>query len=137
VIEPLVDSDVIIWALRRRPVVQRFLASLMSATPGQQPRISAVTLFEVLQGRRPGEERRHAQILGGFECLAVTPQVATVAAELARGERSRGRTLNQADAMVAATGLVHDLVLVTYNATHFEGLGIALCPDLPPLDRER
>ena len=128
----LVDSDVIIWALRRRPAVRRFLADLMAPASGRLPGISVVTLFEVLQGRRPGDEPRHAQVLAGLECLDVTSQVATVAATLARAERAHGRTLNQADAMIAATAVVNDLVLVTYNAAHFAPLGVVLYSDLPP-----
>jgi predicted nucleic acid-binding protein len=43
----------------------------------------------------------------------------------AQSER-KGRKLKVADAMIAATALVHDLTVVTRNAKDFAGQGVAV-----------
>ncbi|TPI13252.1 type II toxin-antitoxin system VapC family toxin [Mesorhizobium sp. B4-1-3] len=53
--------------------------------------------------------------------LAITEEVA-----LAWGRITAGRTRGNADSLIAATALVHDLILVTRNVAGFEGLGVTV-----------
>lgn len=129
----LVDSDVVIWAIRREHGVEQALATVIREDAGLLPAISAVTVFEVLQGMRPGSERRHHQVLNQFECVQVTGELAAMAATIAREQRAQGRPLNMGDALIAATAVAGGLTLVTYNSRHFEPLGVQLYEHLPPL----
>jgi len=132
----LVDSDVVIWAVRREHGAAQALATVIREDGDLLPAISAVTVFEVLQGMRPGSERRHRQVLDQFECLPVTGELAAMAAAMVREHRAQGRQLNMGDALIAATAATGKLTLVTYNRRHFEPLGVPLYEHLPPLGVE-
>lgn len=132
----LVDSDVAIWATRRKHGVEQALAQIIEQDADLLPATSAVTAYEMFQGMRDGEEARHRRVLEQLECLPVTGAVAEIAAALTRRQRKQGRTLNLADAIVAATALLHDLTLVTYNRRHFEPLGVRCYERLPAITGE-
>ncbi len=78
-----------------------------------------MTRFEVLRGMRDRERESTFNLLNSFEALDVTSEIADQAGELIRSWRSRGITLGDADAIIAATALQHGLVLVTTNPKHF------------------
>lgn len=73
---------------------------------------SAVTLREWLEAMRVEESER---------ILPITEAVA-----LAWGRIAAGRTRNIADALIAATAIVHNLTLVTRNTRDFEDLSLPL-----------
>lgn len=81
--------------------------------------VSTMTRFEVLRGMRDRERESTFNLLNSFEALDVTSEIADQAGELIRSWRSRGITLGDADAIIAATALQHGLVLVTTNPKHF------------------
>jgi len=58
--------------------------------------------------------------------------VAGKAAQIVRENRARGITIDLPDAVIAATCILYDLVLVTYNKKHYPILQINFHP-LPPL----
>jgi predicted nucleic acid-binding protein len=58
--------------------------------------------------------------------LDVTMPVARVAGELRARRETGGRRLAQADALIAATAIVHGLTLATRNTRDFVGCGVAL-----------
>ena len=60
------------------------------------------------------------EVLPRFTWLAIGGDEIMLTADLAAGLRMRGQTLAWADLVIAATALVHDLVLVTRNVRHFE-----------------
>jgi predicted nucleic acid-binding protein len=101
--------------------------------------LSVITLEEILVGfsHRPNERmsawfeqfsRAHCEV------LAITPSVARRCASL-RGEfRRGGKQRTQADMLIAATALEHNLALATRNAKDFEACGIPL---VNPFERAR
>jgi len=114
------DSDVIIWHLRtgeRQRAVDALLEKLAAAGPLA---CSALTIAEVEQGVRKGEEGRTRDFLRALRAHPVDHVVAERAGELVRGLRARGITVGLADAIIAATCLVHGLTLVTLNVADFE-----------------
>jgi predicted nucleic acid-binding protein len=112
------DSDLLIWHLRagKRPDISAHLEVL--AERGALM-ISALSVAEVEQGVRPGEEERTRLLLRALPVVAVDRDVAEKAGELVRQLRGRRETLGLADAVIAATCLLHGLSLVTLNVRHF------------------
>lgn len=130
----LVDSDIIISYTKRRPWATALLQDVVSADEAPLSAISAVTTFEVLQGLQDPEKPTIRRLLAAFRCLPVTDRVAHLAATLVRRERQKGRRLGIADALIAATALLHGLVVVTANRRHFTGLGVELYPEVGPTE---
>ncbi len=128
----LVDTDVLIWALRgRQPVIE------LLATLGQQASkplaISVISVFEVWAGRHESEEQVTAEFLAEFTHLEIDDEVALRAAELARFDRVRGSSPSVPDLFVAAAALANDLTLVTYNTRHFDYPEVKVYAEMPPL----
>jgi predicted nucleic acid-binding protein len=101
--------------------------------------LSVVTFGELRQGvalladgpRRHHLEGLHIAIMRRFEAqiLPVDLNVALVWGELAARHRSLGRRPSVTDELIAATALVHDLIVVTRNVPDFEASGCRLvCP---------
>ena len=125
------DSDVLIWHLRkgdRQRAVQEYLTKL--AGHGTLA-CSMLSVAEVEQGVRPREEEKTRAFLRSLKTYPVDRDVAERAGEIVRSLRSRGTTVGLADAVIAATCVIHGLTLVTLNLSDFEkidGLSLAVMP---------
>ena len=100
----LVDTDVLIDHLRARrrlPVTARFAYSVISR-------------YELYAGRASDEDVVN-ELLGPHREISVDGLVAAGAGRIRRNER-----LEIADALIAATAIVHGLELVTRNRRDFE-----------------
>ncbi|MFT5466709.1 MAG: putative nucleic acid-binding protein [Verrucomicrobiales bacterium] len=119
----LVDTDVLIDFLRGNEKAVDFLiehsADLFA---------SAVTVAELYQGVRDGEEKiKLATTLSSIEILPVTTEIAELAGIFRRDNRARiGCGL--ADCMIAATATHHQLSLATLNAKHFSMIDNVVTP---------
>lgn len=85
---------------------------------------SELTWFEILRGLL---EKNAKKQIEQFEIFAVHSEIKPIdtdvlqcAASLWSEARKSGYPHNDADLIIAATALVHDLTLVTGNAKHFE-----------------
>jgi hypothetical protein len=100
--------------------------------------LSAITVAEIETGvrklRRAGASARASQLLlwldrlmqsFGERVLAVDATVARVAGALSEAAGAAGRHPGYADVLIAATARVHDLLLLTANAKHFDAIGVA------------
>lgn len=114
----LIDSDVLIGFTRGHLGAATFLKSL------DQWRISTVTYIELAQGCRSkiemerlkqGLERRNTDI------LMLTPTISKTAIQLIE-QYSLSHGLQLADALIAATALEHQMVLLSGNAKHFSAI---------------
>jgi predicted nucleic acid-binding protein len=125
-----VDSDVLIWHLRAgsRPQVSSHLQALAGRGAVMT---TAISVAEVEQGVRSGEEDRTRRLLRALPVIAIDRDVAERAGELVRSLRSRGETLGLADALIASACLVHELTLVTLNVRHFAKVPGLLVEILP------
>ena len=124
------DSDVLIWHLRvgSRPEVSAHLQALADRGTLMT---TAVSVAEVEQGVRAGEEDRTRRLLRALRVIAIDRDVAEMAGEIVRSLRSGGETLGLADALIASACLLHGLTLVTLNVRHFSkvsGLSVELIP---------
>ena len=121
----LVDTDVLIDYLRGHPKAVEYLEANVNEVA-----ISAVSVAELFQGVREGQERQKlSTTLSALVVLPLTEEIAEVAGLYRRDFRvSTGCGL--ADCMIAATAAHHGLELVTLNGKHFTMLERVTTPYL-------
>ena len=114
--ECLIDTDILIEHLRNNSKATEFLASKVDAT------ISYVTLGELLQGARgSGDVSLIHKMCSLFNLDKGSPSISDMSLKiLAKYRHSNG--IGFLDAVIAATALSRDLVLVTRNTRHFKGV---------------
>jgi len=119
----LLDTDIFSEFLRGR---NRIVAARAAAYQQVHQRFSigAITLMEVCSGwcRRGQQERIDAilQLVLGWTILAVTADIASLAGRIDGDLIRIGQAIGIADALIAATAINQDLVLVTarYRIRH-------------------
>jgi tRNA(fMet)-specific endonuclease VapC len=120
----LIDTSVFISLERAGEPPATLLARL-----GDEPAaLSSVTASELLHGVHRADaasrrKRREAFVEAIFDALPVLPftlEVARIHARLWANLQSRGEVIGAHDIQIAATALLHDLILVTGNRRHFE-----------------
>lgn len=119
----LLDSTVLIDYLRGRPAVQR-VHGLRAV--GDTPCTSVINVEEVVRGIRPGEAPSVGALVAGLVVLPAGEREGWQAGDWRREFALRGRTLWQADALVAATALTAGATLVTANPKDFPMPGIVV-----------
>lgn len=117
----LLDSDVIIWHLRGRKEVTEMLMDLQKFGV---PACSALSILEVQLGVKKGEEDKTNLFLGSLKICDVNMEIANKAAQIIREHKFKGTTIDLPDAVIAATCLLYDLILVTFNTKHYPVAGI-------------
>lgn len=112
----LLDTNILIQCFRR---TKGFLDLLATLASDNDLHISAVTRVEIIRGMQERERETTYNLLNSFETIDVSIEIANNAGELIRTWRARGLTLEDTDAVIAATAMQHGLALVTTNAKHF------------------
>lgn len=114
--ERIVDTDIIVDMLRgvraNRDYIRRFELGELKGI------LSAVVIAELYAGRRtrdPIVARRIENVIALFTVVPVSPNIARKA-----GELIRDYGLNLPDAMIAATALAYNAVLVIRNIRDFQ-----------------
>ena len=125
----LLDTNIVSDVQRRLPKPTEWLASVDPTSVS----LSVITLGEIERGivklRKVDSEKatrldlwlRALRRDNADRILAVTEDVA-----LAWGRITAGRTRGSADTLIAATALVHDLILVTRNVSDFDDTGVTV-----------
>ena len=122
----LVDSDILIDYLRGRPAAVRFVTDhadrvIVSA-------VSVAELYAAVRGQaRDAQRVALADFLELFPIVPVTADIAK-AGGLYRRDYARSHGIGLADAVIAATAVSSEAVLMTLNVRHypmFEGLEAA------------
>ena len=128
----LADTNILSELARREPDpgVQAWADSLPAVF------LSAITVEEILFGLTKKPNPRVQAWFEGFlanlcEVLPVCERVARPAAELRGRFAAQGITRTQADMLIAATALTHNLILVTRNVDDFKDCGVQV---LNPFD---
>jgi predicted nucleic acid-binding protein len=124
----LLDSDVVIWHLRRHPGVADLLERLGGIG---RLGVSALTRLEVHAGMRPAEKTATVSFLAALDTYPVSATKGDRAGDLLRLYWLGGATLDLVDASIAATAEIHSLILVTMNARHYPMQGLTLLPMSP------
>jgi tRNA(fMet)-specific endonuclease VapC len=123
VAQALLDTDVLSEVIKGRDslVAQRAQKYLQTH---KRFTFSIITRYEILRGLKA---KVALQQIAVFEdrcresrVLPLTDTVVVQAAEIYAELHRRGRLISDADILIAATALTHDLTLVTENTGHFE-----------------
>jgi len=117
----LLDSNFCIACLRRKPWAMKALASV----PLSSIAISSMTFGELLLGSRlassPAVEFSKVNaFLGPIPVLAFGRAEADRWAEIDAQLRAQGNRIETEDAIIAATAMANEMILVTGNLRHFE-----------------
>ena len=120
----LLDTNVLSEVLRKKPTL-----AVMRAPRALRPEerfASEVTREELRAGAaRPDDGGRLLQrllqdVLPLVRCLPLDAPAALAAADIGAAFRQRGETVESTDLFIAATALVHGLIVSTRNVRHFE-----------------
>jgi predicted nucleic acid-binding protein len=119
----LLDSTVLIHALRERPEAVRFLSEMRA-----RPFISTIVIGELYAGIREGRERTALERwLRGCRVVVVSEDLAVSGGLIAR-EYGKSHGMGLADGILAATAMTINARLVTHNLRHFPMLADVLKP---------
>jgi predicted nucleic acid-binding protein len=113
----LLDTTVLIDVLRGYPEATRRLRGLRTA--GDVPYICAINVEEIVRGIRPPEADAARALMGGLRVAPLGYAEGWAAGEWRRSYAKRGRTLSQADCLVAASALALGARLATGNPKDF------------------
>ncbi|MGA9161918.1 MAG: PIN domain-containing protein [Actinomycetota bacterium] len=120
----LLDTTVVIDVLKGRP---RTLARIDALQPaGDTPYVCAVTVEEVTAGLRPREREAATALFEGLTVASLGMAEGRLAGWWRRKYRGRGRTLSQADALIAAAAAGANARLATGNPKDFPMPEIAI-----------
>lgn len=122
----LLDTTVVIDALRNRNQRRRFLASLINAR--LRLVTSMITIAEVYGGLGLGEEQVTRSLLSDLDWLPVSATIAQRAGELRAALRRQGQTRSITDMIIAATALELGFSVATDNHKDFSIPGLMLYP---------
>lgn len=119
----LIDTDILIDYLRGHPSAVSFMEQNIDDLI-----ISAVSVAELYQGVREGQERtKLSRMISALTVVPLTQEIAEIAGLFRRDYRdSIGCGL--ADCMIAATASEHHLDLATLNDKHFRMLSNVIKP---------
>lgn len=126
----LLDTDVLIWVLRDRKETVDLLSRL-SEESAEAPACSALSVLEIWSGVRASEVKKTALLLDALEVVPIDGPVARQAAELLRAHKRSRNPREWIDALIAATALRDQRILVTYNRKDYPYPNLALYPTPP------
>jgi predicted nucleic acid-binding protein len=112
----LLDTNILILSFRKTEGYRELLDTLAK---DDILYVSAMTRLEIVRGMRDHERNETFNLLDSMETIDVTIEVADKAGELIRAWRTKGMILGDADAVIAATAINHNLALITTNEKHF------------------
>jgi predicted nucleic acid-binding protein len=122
----LVDTNIISELCRPQPD-----AGVLSwAEAVKEFRLSVISVEEIAYGLTWLPNPRIQAWVEGFfsrhQLLPISPEIARRAGELRGRLAAQGSPRSQADMLIAATALTHDLTVATRNVRDFDGCGVAL-----------
>jgi predicted nucleic acid-binding protein len=112
----VIDSDIAIDYIRGEKYAIRILQDHVEKGAIV---VSTLTHFEVYRGMRTGEESLTDSFLDTLFSVDVDVELAREGGKLINGLRSRGLTIDAADAIIAATAIRLNVPLITNNISHY------------------
>jgi predicted nucleic acid-binding protein len=120
----LFDTTVVIDLLKGRPGALERLRKLQAAR--DVPHVCAVTVEEVTSGLRPHERDAASEMFEGLATAPLGMAEGRLAGWWRREHRARGRTLSQADSLIAAAAVGIGARLITGNPRDFPMADVAV-----------
>ncbi len=130
----VLDTSILIDAERRLLDVDQMLEGL-GRYDADECAVSSISLMELAHGlvraRTDAKRAIRAQFLddlrAGISTIAVSDEIAIRAGELDGLLRQVGVTIGAADVLIAATALLNDYAVATFNVRHFKAVpGLAV-----------
>jgi len=119
--EFIVDTCIVIDYFQKKPQSSEVFRRLLKS---HSVFFSSITVFELYVGIKP--ETRRSELLDALvelvRVLSFDTICAKEAADIERDLRDRGEVISPKDIMIAATGIVHDMPILTSNIQHFNRL---------------
>jgi tRNA(fMet)-specific endonuclease VapC len=119
--EVLLDTDTLSMFLRNQPSVMAEADHYLQVHSGFT--FSVITHFEILRGLKVKSASRQVEkfklICEESREINLSAPIVVKAAELYAGLHRTGKIIGDADILIAATALEHDLPIVTNNTSHF------------------
>ena len=112
----LVDTDVLIWALRGNKSFEDLLQNLKDKGSLS---ISTVTIAEIYKNIFPSEIVKTEKVLSELQTWDVTEEIAKQAGLYWQEYIKRLKNLSLIDCFIASTANVNNLTLVSLNTKHF------------------
>ena len=113
----LIDTSIIIEHLRKQNKQKSILYNIAS---NYELYTSTIVEFELYIGTTDSQKRRDVQeILAWCTVLPLTSDIAQTAATIYQQLKAKNQLIEIRDILIAATGLVDDLPLMTLNTKHF------------------
>ena len=126
----LLDTDTLSEVMKGKDLHVDQQAREYFKTHGQF-RISVITRYEILRGLKAKQATRQIEI---FEdrcnksyVYPVTDEIVVLASDIYAYLHQHGLTISDADILIAATALVHNLILITGNIDHFNRIPNLIC----------
>ena len=124
-IEVMIDTDVVIDYLRRRPDPNAEQLFHAVKTNELTAHMSSITVFELCRGARisPEPEKRLGEVKVLRSYVNVLPfngEAAYKASEICVSLETRGEPLEIRDLFIAASAIIHGVPLITRNVSHFK-----------------
>jgi predicted nucleic acid-binding protein len=114
----LLDSNVIINFLLNRASTVKLINEFLHS--GDSLVTSAICIAEVQLGVRENEKEKTDLFADSLEVFDITVETGRIGAFYVCEYKKKGVTLNLIDCLIAATCVLNNLILVTYNKRHFE-----------------
>jgi predicted nucleic acid-binding protein len=122
----LLDTTVLIDVSRNHQPTRSKVQALLSS--GEDLGVSPVSIAEFYSGLREGERTAAEAFFQSIRTWDLDHSIAVRAGDLRRALSRQGRTVALPDALIAATALVVDAVVLTSNVRHFSLPGLKVLP---------
>ena len=117
----VLDTNIVTAHLKKHPVVMQRIRD--AEATGLPVRLNAVSYYETRRGLlfvdARAQLRAFEQLWQALGIVMIDLAVLDKAAELYADLRRAGQLIEDADLLIAAIALVHELTLVTNNTAHF------------------
>jgi tRNA(fMet)-specific endonuclease VapC len=117
----LVDTDILSAVMRKHALATERARSYLRLR--RNFTFSIITRYEILRGLYArGAAKQIAmfdKLCAASRVLPITDPIITQAAQIYADLQKRGELISDADILIAATAITHELIVVTNNLVHF------------------
>lgn len=111
----LIDSDVIIWFLRGKPEIVEKLSILFDSS---HLFVSVITITEIFAGAKKSELKIIDDLFTSLGIIEINTKIAKLAG-LFINEYRKNSMVETADALIASSAKINNLMFWTFNKKHY------------------